>query len=285
MTKSPPKSRPAQLRRLMRRGCIPLPGAFNAATARLIEQLGFPAGYISGAGLCNATAGVPDIGLLSRAEVAQLAHWIAAAVTIPTIVDADTGFGHAAKTVVALERAGVAGLHIEDQIPDKKCGHLAGKKLIPTRQMCAKLDSAARAKRDKDFLLIARTDARSVEGFDAAVARARAYLDAGADAIFPEALESEDEFAQFARQIRAPLLANMTEFGKSPLLTLKRLDQLGYRLAIFPQTAFRIAMKAEEHALRELKTSGTQRRLLPKMQTRKELYSLLKYDPAAAHWP
>lgn len=265
-----------------------MPGAFNAATARLVEQVGFDAVYVSGAGLANAAAGVPDIGILSRSEVARLAGYIAAAVSVPVIIDADTGFGgpaDAARTVAAFERAGLAGLHIEDQIADKKCGHLSGKKLITTAHMSAKIKSAAAAKRDRDFLLIARTDARSVEGFDSAVARARAYLDAGADAIFPEALESEAEFAEFARRVRAPLLANMTEFGKSPLLSVSRLDQLGYRLAIFPQTAFRIAMKAEEEALRDLKKAGTQRHSIPKMQTRMELYALLKYDPAAPRWP
>jgi methylisocitrate lyase len=282
------KSRGAQLRRLMRHGVVAMPGAFNAATARLIEQVGFDAVYVSGAGLANAAAGVPDIGLLSRLEVRQLAGWIAAAVSLPVVVDADTGFGgpnDAAKTVAEFERAGLAGLHIEDQVPDKKCGHLGGKKLISSAVMSSKLKAAAGAKRDKDFLLIARTDARSVEGFDAAVKRAQAYLDAGADAIFPEAMETEDEFAEFARRVKAPLLANMTEFGKSPLLTVQRLGDMGYRLVIFPQTAFRIAMKAEEQALRELKERGTQRGSLKRMQTRNELYALLQYDPAASSWP
>jgi methylisocitrate lyase len=283
-----PKSKGAQLRALMKRGLVAMPGAFNAATARLIEQIGFQAVYVSGAGLSNAAGGVPDIGLLSRSDVRQLAAWVAAAVSTPVIVDADTGWGgseDAARTVSEFERAGLAGLHLEDQVIDKKCGHLSGKKLISQSAMASKLKAAAGAKRDKDFLLIARTDARSVEGFDPAVKRAEAYLDAGADAIFPEALQSEDEFAEFARRVKAPLLANMTEFGKSPLLTINRLGELGYRIVIFPQTAFRIAMKAEELALKHLKEQGTQRNLLDQMQTRKELYSLLKYDPTASSWP
>jgi methylisocitrate lyase len=282
------KSKGAQLRRLMKRGCVAMPGAFNAITARLIEQIGFEAVYVSGAGLSNAAAGVPDIGLLSRSDVRQLSGWVAKAVSVPVVVDADTGWGGpdgVAKTVAEFEHAGLAGLHMEDQVPDKKCGHLSGKKLISASAMSSKLKAAAGAKRDKDFLLIARTDARSVEGFDAAVKRAEAYLDAGADAIFPEAMESEDEFAEFARRVKAPLLANMTEFGKSPLLSLQRLDELGYRLAIFPQTAFRIAMKAEEQCLMELKKDGSQRGCLDRMQTRKELYALLQYDPLATSWP
>jgi methylisocitrate lyase len=282
------KSKGAQLRQLMKRGIVAMPGAFNAATARLIEQVGFQAVYASGAGLSNAAAGVPDIGLLSQSDVRQLAGWIAAAVSTPVVVDADTGWGgpkDVVRTVTEFERAGLAGLHLEDQVADKKCGHLSGKKLITPAAMASKLRAAAGAKRDKDFLLIARTDARSVEGFDTAVKRAEAYLNAGADAIFPEAMESEDEFEEFARRVKAPLLANMTEFGKSPLLTVKRLGELGYRLVIFPQTAFRIAMKSQELALQELKQEGTQSAMLRRMQTRKELYALLEYDPTASSWP
>ncbi len=272
----------AKLRKLMRRSCVAMPGAFNAATARLIERAGFDAVYVSGAGLSNAAAGVPDIGLLSRRQVAELAGYIAAAVKIPVIVDADTGFGgprDAAATVEQFARSGIAGMHIEDQVSAKRCGHLGGKKLIGPAAMSAKVRAAVAARKGCDFLVIARTDARSVEGFDAAVGRARMYLDAGADAIFPEALESEAEFAEFARLIRAPLMANMTEFGKSPLLDLGKLTRLGYRLVIFPQTAFRVAMKAEEKLLGDLRRLGTQRSWLGKMQTRHELYDLLDYDP------
>lgn len=271
-----------RLRELIRDGCVAMPGVFNAAMGRLVEQSGFDALYISGAGLCNATAGVPDIGLLTLTEVAQLAGYIARAVKIPAIVDADTGFGgaeNAARTIEEFERAGLAGCHIEDQEFPKRCGHLAGKSLVSVEDMNAKISAAAAAKRDKDFLLIARTDARAVESFTKAVERAQSYLAAGADAIFPEALQSEEEFREFAREVKAPLLANMTEFGKSPLLSLRQLAGLGYRMVIYPQTAFRVSMFAAGQMLRDLKASGTQAGWVDRMQTRKELYDLLGYDP------
>jgi methylisocitrate lyase len=274
----------SRLRKLIRAGCVAMPGVFNAAMGRLVERSEFDAVYISGAGLCNATAGVPDIGLLTLTEVAQLAGYIARAVKIPCVVDADTGFGgaeNAARTVEELERAGLAGCHIEDQEFPKRCGHLAGKTLIAAEDMNEKIAAAAAAKRDKDFLLIARTDARAVESFAKAVERAQSYLAAGADAIFPEALQSEQEFRDFAKEVKAPLLANMTEFGKSPLLSLGQLAELGYRMVIFPQTAFRVSMFAAQQMLRDLKTGGTQAAWLDRMQTRKELYELLDYDPGA----
>lgn len=261
-----------------------MPGVFNAAMGRLVERSGFDAVYISGAGVCNATAGVPDVGLLTLTEVAQLAGYIARAVKVPCIVDADTGFGgaeNAARTIEEFERAGLAGCHIEDQEFPKRCGHLAGKTLVPIEDMNEKIAAAAAVKRDKDFLLIARTDARAVESFAKAVERAQAYLAAGADAIFPEALQTENEFRDFAKEVNAPLLANMTEFGKSPLLSLGQLAQLGYRMVIFPQTAFRVSMFAAAQMLRDLKASGTQEAWLDRMQTRKELYELLDYDPTA----
>lgn len=259
-----------------------MPGVFNAAMGRLVEQSGFDAVYISGAGLCNATAGVPDIGLLTLTEVAQLAGYVARAVKIPCIVDADTGFGgaeNAARTVEEFERAGLAGCHIEDQEFPKRCGHLAGKTLVAIEDMNEKIAAAAGAKRDKDFVLIARTDARAVENFAKAVERAQSYVAAGADAIFPEALQTDQEFRDFAKEVKAPLLANMTEFGKSPLLSLGQLAQLGYRMVIYPQTAFRVSMFAAAQMLRDLKKSGTQADWIDRMQTRQELYDLLGYDP------
>jgi len=271
-----------RLRELIRDGCVAMPGVFNAAMGRLVEQSGFDALYISGAGLCNATAGVPDIGLLTLTEVAQLAGYIARAVKIPAIVDADTGFGgaeNAARTIEEFERAGLAGCQIEDQEFPKRCGHLSGKSLVSVEDMNSKIAAAAAAKRDKDFLLIARTDARAVESFAKAVERAQSYLAAGADAIFPEALQSEEEFRDFAKEVKAPLLANMTEFGKSPLLSLRQLAGLGYRMVIYPQTAFRVSMFAAGQMLRDLKKSGTQADWIDRMQTRKELYDLLGYDP------
>ena len=271
-----------RLRELIADGCVPMPGVFNAAMGRLVERSGFPAVYISGAGLCNATAGVPDIGLLTLTEVAQLAGYIARAVKIPAIVDADTGFGgaeNAARTIEEFERAGLAGCHIEDQEFPKRCGHLAGKTLVSVEEMKEKLAAAAAARRNPNFLLIARTDARAVESFEQTIKRARSYLAAGADAIFPEALQNEEEFRDFAQAVEAPLLANMTEFGKSPLLSLDRLTEFGYRMVIYPQTAFRVSMHAAGAMLRDLKKTGTQASWLERMQTRQELYELLDYDP------
>jgi len=272
----------ARLRELIGKGCVAMPGVFNAAMGRLFERSGFDALYISGAGLCNATAGVPDIGLLTLTEVAQLAGYIARAVKIPAIVDADTGFGgaeNAGRTIEEFERAGLAGCHIEDQEFPKRCGHLAGKTLVPIDDMNEKIAAAVAAKRYKDFLLIALTDARAVESFAKAVERAQNYLSAGADAIFPEALQNEEEFRDFAKEVKAPLLANMTEFGKSPLLSLGQLTELGYRMVIYPQTAFRVSMFAAGQMLRDLKKSGTQADWIDRMQTRKDLYDLLGYDP------
>ena len=273
-----------RLRELIGNGSVAMPGVFNAAMGRLVERSGFDALYISGAGLCNATAGVPDVGLLTLTEVAQLAGYVARAVKIPCVVDADTGFGgaeNAARTIQEFERAGLAGCHIEDQEFPKRCGHLAGKSLVPVEDMNEKIAAAAAAKLDPDFLLIARTDARAVESFAKAVERANRYLEAGADAIFPEALQTEEEFRDFAKEVKAPLLANMTEFGKSPLLSLGQLAELGYRMVIFPQTAFRVSMFAAGQMLQDLKASGTQDGWLDRMQTRKELYELLDYDPTA----
>jgi methylisocitrate lyase len=281
------RSKPAQLRELIGRGCVMLPGVPNAAIARQVERAGFVAVYISGAGMANATAGVPDIGLLSMTEVVTLAGYVANAVTIPAIVDADTGFGgpeNVARTIRELEKAGLAGCHIEDQEFPKRCGHLAGKSVVDVDEMTGRIKAAVGARRDEDFMIIARTDARAVENFDRAVGRSHRYLEAGADAIFPEALQSADEFKTFAREVKAPLLANMTEFGKSPLLSFQELSDFGYRMAIFPQSAFRVSMKASDEFLRDLKKQGTQSGWIDQMQTRQELYELLDYDPTAEEW-
>jgi methylisocitrate lyase len=280
-------SKTKRLRELIATSAIMLPGVPNAAMARQAERAGFDALYISGAGMANATAGVPDIGLLTLTEVAQLAGYIATAVKIPAIVDADTGFGgseNVARTIRELEAAGLAGCHIEDQEFPKRCGHLAGKSLVDVREMTEKIKAAVAARRDPDFMIIARTDARAVEDFDRTIDRAQRYIEAGADAIFPEALQSEEEFRDFAGELDVPLLANMTEFGKSPLLSFQDLVGLGYRMVIFPQSAFRVSMKASEHFLRALKESGTQKEWIDEMQTRQELYELLDYDPTAAKW-
>ena len=277
----------ARLRELIARDAVLMPGVPNAILARQVEQAGFDAIYISGAGMANATAGVPDIGLLALTEVVQLAGYVTNAVDIPAIVDADTGFGGAesvARTIRELERAGLAGCHIEDQEFPKRCGHLAGKSLVEADEMVAKIKAAVAARRDPDFLIIARTDARGVEDFKRALERAKRYVEAGADAIFPEALQGAEEFRDFAKQIDAPLLANMTEFGKSPLLSFRELADFGYKMVIYPMSALRVSMKASGEFLRELKKRGSQSDWLNKMQTRQELYELLEYDPAAESW-
>jgi methylisocitrate lyase len=278
----------SRFRELIRDRCVAMPGVYNGMSARLVEQAGFDALYISGAGLANATAGVPDIGLLTLEEVTRLASYIANAVKIPALIDADTGFGgpsNVARTVREFERVGLAGMHLEDQEFPKRCGHLSGKAVVPANETVEKIRAGVAARRNKDFLILARTDARSVEGFDAAVKRARLYLEAGADGIFPEALESPDEFARFAREVDAPLLANMTEFGKGQLLSVKQLADMGYRMVIFPQTAFRVANHAMAKSLASLKETGTQSEFLDRMQTRNELYKILRYDPTATVWP
>jgi methylisocitrate lyase len=281
------KSKGAVLRELIAKQAIMIPGVPNAAMARQVQRVGFDAVYVSGAGMANATAGVPDIGLLTQTEVVTLAGYIARAVKIPAIVDADTGFGGAenvARTIRELENVGLAGCHIEDQEFPKRCGHLAGKTIVDLDEMVAKIKAAVAARRDPDFMIIARTDARAVEDFDHTLERAQRYLEAGADAIFPEALQSTEEFRDFAKEIDLALLANMTEFGKSPLLSYQDLAELGYRMVIFPMSAFRVAMKVSEKFLRALKKSGSQKEWIDEMQTRQELYELLDYDPTAEEW-
>ena len=257
-----------------------IPGVFNALVARMAERAGFAAVYQSGAALSAGLAALPDVGLLSQTEFAAQGAYLAQAVQIPVIADADTGFGEALsveRTVQMFEAAGLAGLHLEDQELPKRCGHLSGKSVVDRRTMVGRIKAAVAARRDPGFVIIARTDARAVLGMDEALDRARACLDAGADLIFPEALQSTDEFARFGREIAAPLLANMTEFGKSPLLSLPQLADLGFRAALFPVTIFRVAMKAAEAALAELAAAGTQQNFVSQMQTRAELYDLLCY--------
>lgn len=270
----------ARLRAAWSERPIMIPGAFNALTARLAERLGFKAVYLSGGALSAGWAGLPDIGLLSLAEFSEQAAVLARATSLPLLCDADTGFGEAInveRTVRLYEEAGAAGLHLEDQILPKRCGHLSGKGLVDVATMTAKIRAATAARRDPDFVIIARTDARSVEGFDAAIDRAAAYRDAGADMIFPEALESPEEFGRFAGSIQSPLIANMTEFGRSPLLPFNQLADLGYRAVLYPLTAFRAAMRAAEQTLTILRDAGTQAGSLEKMQSRAELYDLLSY--------
>jgi len=280
-TVSNPRS--AVLRAAIKDHTVVLPGAFNALSARAIEQAGFEAIYLSGGALSAGALGVPDIGLTTLSEAVWHASRCASVTTVPLISDADTGFGgpeNAARTVREFEQAGLSGLHLEDQEFPKRCGHLEGKTLVPRAEFEEKLAAAVAARRDPNFLIIARTDARGVRGYDEAVERAHAYLRAGADAIFPEALESIEEFERFARDVRAPLLANMTEFGKSPYLRVHEFEALGYAMVIFPVTLLRLAMKSVHEGLAELRDQGTQRGLLDRMQTRQELYDLLGYRAA-----
>jgi methylisocitrate lyase len=270
----------ARLRRAWEAQTIAIPGVFNALVARMAEELGFQAVYLSG-GALSAAAALPDVGLLTLTEFVDQAQSIALATPLPLLCDADTGFGEALnveRTVRLFESAGVAGIHLEDQQLPKRCGHLSGKQLAEPEMMAAKLRAAVRARRDPDFVIIARTDARGVSGFEDAVRRAKLYLEAGADAIFPEALETADEFAAFARAVPVPLLANMTEFGRSPNLDVATLAALGYRMVLYPLTAFRAALHSARAALESVRNHGSQREVLSRMLTRQELYDLLRYS-------
>ena len=255
------------------------PGAFSPLVAKLVSEIGFEGVYVSGAVL-SADLGLPDIGLTTLSEVAGRSAQIAAATDLPTLVDADTGFGEpmsAARTITVLEDAGLAGCHLEDQVNPKRCGHLDGKAVVPAAEMIKRLRAAVAARRDPNFVICARTDAAGIEGIDSAIDRAKAYTDAGADLIFTEALSSPSEFERFRAAVDTPLLANMTEFGKSELVTAQQLSDIGYNMVIYPVTTLRLAMYAVEVGLREIHTAGTQARLLDQMQHRSRLYELLRY--------
>jgi methylisocitrate lyase len=269
-----------QLRATVKLTAIQVPGAPSALVARMIEDSGFEAVYLSGATLSANVLAMPDVGLFTLTELVQQVDYMTSRIAVPVIVDADTGFGdtlNVGRTIADLERAGAAAIQLEDQVLPKRCGHLSGKQLVATDDMCTKLKAAAAARADESTVIIGRTDARAVEGFDAAVDRARRYLDAGADWIFPEALTTPDEFRSFATSVDAPLVANMTEFGKSPLLDFDELADMGYRVVLYPVTLLRVAMKAVETALAILAADGSQRELLDLMQTRQELYDLIDY--------
>jgi methylisocitrate lyase len=277
----PASNKPALLRQALRSGkTLAVPGAFNAITAKIIEKCGFEAVYISGAGLNNGVAGYPDIGFMTQTEMAQMAGYIARSVNIPAIADGDNGYGEAInvfRTVQEYERAGLSGIHLEDQVSPKRCGHLNGKQVISQEAMVEKVRAAVSARQNPDFLIIARIDSKAVYGYDDALARSKACLEAGADMIFPEALETPEEFAAFARDLKGPLLANMTEFGKTPYLTLQEFEAFGYNIVIYPMTGFRIMMKAVEDAMVELKQTGTQKQMLERMTSRQDLYQLIHY--------
>lgn len=271
----------ASFRRGLESGKIlKFPGAHAPLVAMEIEKQGFDGVYISGAAL-SADLGLPDIGLTTLSEVAQRGRQIARVTNLPAMIDIDTGFGEAmsaARTIQELEELGLSGCHLEDQVNPKRCGHLDNKTLIPIDEMIRKISAAANAKTDPNFTLFARTDARATEGMDKAIDRAKAYVDAGADAIFPEAMQNENEFEIFRRAIDVPMMANMTEFGKSPLLSASTLAEIGYNLVIYPVTTLRLAMGAVQKGLAEIAETGTQSGLVQEMQTRAQLYDLIRYE-------
>ncbi|GAA3637579.1 methylisocitrate lyase [Microlunatus ginsengisoli] len=277
---TPPEKR-SRLRAALASGeLLQFPGAFNPLSARLIERKGFDGVYISGAVL-SAELGLPDIGLTTLTEVAARAAQIARMTDLPVLVDADTGFGESmnvARSVQTFEDAGVAALHIEDQVNPKRCGHLDGKSVVDTGTALQRIRAAADARRDPDLVIMARTDIRAVEGLDAAIDRARQLVDAGADAIFPEAMRDLSEFAAVRAALDVPVLANMTEFGKSELFGADQLREIGVNLVIYPVSLLRIAMGAAMRALDTLRADGSLKAEVPRMQTRAELYELLDYE-------
>jgi len=264
-------------KKLNNKKILRFPGAYNPLTAKLITEIGFDGIYISGAVMSN-DLGIPDIGLTTLNEVSYRANQISRVTDLPSIVDADTGFNNCKKTIETFENLGLSGCHIEDQIDKKRCGHLDNKEIIPLKEMEKKIRSCVNARKDKNFLIIARTDANTVEGLSKTIERIRAYENAGADIIFPEAMKDEKEFEKIRKISKVGLLANMTEFGKSKLLTANELENLGYNIVIYPVTTQRLAMKNVEDGLRIIFKDGHQNNILDKMQTRKRLYELIEYE-------
>ena len=253
------------------------PGAYNPLCAKVISEIGFDGVYISG-GVMSNDLGIPDIGLTTLNQVSYRSEQIAKVTDLPSIVDADTGFKNCEKTISTFESKGLSGCHIEDQIDEKRCGHLDNKELISTKEMVEKIKIAVKTRKDKNFLIIVRTDANLVEGLDETINRIKSYEDAGADMIFPEAMKDESEFEKVRKNTKGYLLANMTEFGKSKLLDKKQLENLGYNLVIYPVTTQRLAMKSVEDGLKSIFKDGHQNNIIDKMQTRKRLYELVEYE-------
>ena len=271
------EKREALIKKIKNNKILKFPGAYNPLTAKLIAEINFDGIYISGAVMAN-DLGIPDIGLTTLKEVSYRANQIARVTDLPSIVDADTGFTDCAKTVKIFERYGLAGCHIEDQIEQKRCGHLDNKKIITQNEMVKKIEIAVKAKKDKNFLVIARTDANIIEGYNKTIERIKAYEGAGADVIFPEAMKDEKEFENVRKNTKISLLANMTEFGKSKILSSQTLEDLGYQIVIYPVTTQRLAMKNVEDGLRAIMSDGHQNNIIGKMQTRKRLYELVEYE-------
>ena len=278
--KSPAEKKSEFAKKLKSGKLLRFPGAYNPLVAKLIEQIGYDGIYVSGGVMAN-DLGFPDIGLTTLNDVANRSHQISRVTNLPTIIDIDTGFGEAmnvSRTIQTIETLGISGCHIEDQTNPKRCGHLDNKELVSTQDMVKKIKAATDARVDKNFLIIARTDANAVEGLDKTIARCKAYVDAGADMIFPEAVKDESEFERMRKELSCYLLANMTEFGKSKLLTKEELENLGYNLVIYPVTTQRLAMKNVEDGLRQIFEEGHQNNVIDKMQTRKRLYEIVDYE-------
>ena len=264
-------------KKLSSKKILRFPGAYNPLTAKLIEEIGYDGIYVSG-GVMSNDLGYPDIGLTTLKEVSYRANQIARVTNLPTIVDADTGFKSCEETVNIFEKLGITGIHIEDQISQKRCGHLDNKELISKEEMIKKIKLSINSRKDKNFKIIARTDANSVEGLDKMIERSKAYQDAGADIIFPEALLDEKEFEKVRKNLNIYLLANMTEFGKTKLFSYKQLENLGYNIVVYPVTTQRLAMKSVEEGLKDIFERGHQNNIIDKMQTRKRLYELVEYE-------
>ena len=264
-------------KKLLSKKILRVPGAYNPLTAKLIEEIGYDGVYVSG-GVMSNDLGYPDIGLTKLKDVSYRANQIARVTNLPTIVDADTGFKSCEETVNTFEKLGLTGLHIEDQISQKRCGHLDNKELISKEEMVKKIKLSVKSRKDKNFKIIARTDANSIEGIYKTIERAKSYQDAGADIIFPEALKDEKEFEKVRKNLDIYLLANMTEFGKTKILSYKQLENIGYNIVIYPITTQRLAMKSVEDGLRVIFEHGHQNNIIDKMQTRKRLYELVEYE-------
>jgi len=265
------------VKKLKKNRILRVPGAYNPLTAKLIEKIGYDAVYVSG-GVMSNDLGYPDIGLTTLKDVSNKSMQIARVTSLPTIVDIDTGFKSCKKTIQTFEKVGVSAVHIEDQIDQKRCGHLDNKELISTKKMVKKIKECVSARKDKNFKIIARSDARNVEGLDKMIDRCKSYIDAGAEIIFPEALKDEKEFEFVRKNLNSYLLANMTEFGKSKLLNFKILENIGFNIVIYPVTTQRLAMKNVEDGLRAIFKDGHQNNIIDKMQTRKRLYDLVDYE-------
>ena len=265
------------VKKLKKNKILRAPGAYNPLTAKLIEEIGYDAVYVSG-GVMSNDLGYPDIGLTSLKDVSNRSKQISRVTNLPTIVDIDTGFKSCKETIKVFEKVGVVAVHIEDQVSRKRCGHLNNKELISTEKMVKKINECVKAKKDKNFKIIARSDARNVEGLEKMIDRCKSYINAGAEIIFPEALKDEKEFENVRKKLKCYLLANMTEFGKSKLLNYKKLENLGYNIVIYPVTTQRLAMKNVEDGLRAIFKDGHQNNIIDKMQTRKRLYDLVEYE-------